>query len=367
MIFAHRDYARIRQRLTLFRFFMSPIVLAAVAFSPMAGWIDQIASISLEAPVWRAGVYFLSFFSILNFLELPLDFYSGYLIEKRFQLSNENVSQWAARWLKKFGLSLWIGFVLVLGLYALLVYGGLLWWLWAWAGFMAFSYGFGKLLPVIIIPLFYRFSRLEDSALRERIQRLVSRYRVRLEEVYAMDLSKTTKKANAAFMGFGRTRRVVLTDTLLSQFSADEIEAVVAHELGHCCNRDLWRQLANAALLSLITFWSISLIFPDLVSALGFSSIEDPRAMPLLFLIFSLFSMIFLPLQNTFSRYREKAADLFALEACRRPEAFISCMEKLGRMNLADPAPAAAYEWIFCDHPPIAKRVAFARDWARAA
>jgi STE24 endopeptidase len=164
-------------------------------------------------------------------------------------------------------------------------------------------------------------------------------------------------------MGMGKTKRVVLSDTLMEKFSHDEIETVVAHELGHFKHKDIWKQLSVGLFTSLAAFWIAFKLMNPLAETLGFEGVSDIAALPVLFLLFYLFSLILMPMQNGFSRWIERAADRFALEAYPRPEVFASCMNKLAEVNLADPNPSPLYEWLFFDHPSIGKRIQMARAW----
>ena len=204
-------------------------------------------------------------------------------------------------------------------------------------------------------------------SLRKRIFDLAKRFGLPVENIYSLNLSKTTKKANAAFMGLGKTKRVVLSDTLIEHFDGDEIETVVAHELGHFKHGDIWRNLSFGLLTSFLMFWIAFNSADSAAVALGYDEVGDVAAMPLLFLIFYGVMLVLIPLQNGFSRRLERAADRFALEASSKPQAFIPCMTKLGRLNLADPEPPRLVEWFFYDHPAISKRIQMAQEYTTRA
>jgi len=225
------------------------------------------------------------------------------------------------------------------------------------------SYIIGKLFPVFIVPLFYKYGKLENRELEERILRLAERFGLPVRNVYSLNLSKTTKKANAAFMGLGRTKRVVLSDTLIEHFTHGEIEAVLAHELGHFKHRDIWRLLGFGLVTSLAVFAAGFVGMNAMVRFFGMNAASDVSGLPLLFLVFYAVNLVLTPAMNAYSRSRERAADLFALKACENPDVFISCMEKLGAQNLADPAPPGWYERLFYDHPPIHKRIEMAKHY----
>ena len=298
-------------------------------------------------------------------VDFPLDFYAGFFLEHRYELSNHTLRSWFSDFLKRAVLSFGLSLILLIALYALIWRFPDHWWLLAWAGYAGVSYVLGKLFPVFIVPLFYRYSPVGDESLKKRICDLAGRYGMPVKNVYSLNLSRTTKKANAAFMGIGKTKRVVLSDTLLEQFSPSEIEAVLAHELGHFKHHDIWKQLGFGLSVSLLGFWIAFHTAGVWSNAFGYSGVQDIAGLPVLFLVFYLFSLVLMPLQNGFSRWMERAADRFALEACGQPGAFISCMEKLAAVNLADPSPHPLYEWLFYDHPAVGKRVAFAERWSK--
>ncbi len=360
------EYQLIRRRLSLFHLFLTPALLVILIAS---GWTfvmrrDAIALVG--SGDWGVvAVYFLLFSLFFLIFDLPVSFYSGFMLEHRFGLSNQNFRQWLADFGKKTLLSFALSLVLLEFLYLIIRSDPARWWLWAWAAYAFVSYVLGKLFPVLIVPLFYKYGKLEDRELETKVLALAARFGMPVGNVYSINLSKTTKKANAAFMGLGRTKRVVLSDTLIANFSHAEVEVVVAHELGHYKHVDVWRLLGLGLAASLVAFatgfWGVG----TLAARMGLTSAADVAGLPLLFLIFYFVNLALTPLMNGYSRRRERAADLFALEALRTPEAFIDCMKKLGEQNLADPEPPAWYEWFFYDHPSIPKRLAMAERWGK--
>ena len=315
----------------------------------------------------QAGAYYVFFFLFIWIFNVGLGYYSGFRLEEQYGLSNQKFGGWLSEFLKKSLLSFVFSLVLVLGLYFLIRSSRDFWWFSAWMAFAAVSYLLGQLFPVLIVPLFYRYSRVEDETLRERIFRLVKRFDLPLENVYSLNLSKTTKKANAMFAGLGRTKRLVLADTLIQNFTVDEIESVVAHELGHYKHRDIWRHLGFSLVTSLAGFLFVFFSFRWNWFRLGDVRLrpDDLAAFPFLYLLFYLFGLILIPLNNVFSRWLEKEADRFSLQACG-PAGFIPAMEKLAQLNLADPNPHPWVEWWFYTHPPISKRIQMGQTFAKA-
>ena len=360
-----KAYQREKQVLSLIGLVVNPCTLAVMALTPYSIFLRKTAT-SL-CPVWAGAfsLYFLFFSLSFLMLDLPLTFYSGYLLEKRYDLSNHTLAGWVKDTLKQSVLAFVISWLLLLALYALIGHQPRYWWWLAWAGFAFFSYGFGKLFPVFIVPLFYRYGSVESEPLKLRISQMAQRFGLAVDKIHSLNLSRTTKKANAAFMGMGKTKRVVLSDTLLEHFSEDEIEVVLAHEIGHYRHRDIWRMFFANLILSWISFWLISRVLPVWAPRVGFDGTGDMAGLPLLLLLFSFISLVTMPLIHGMSRWMETRADGFALEAtCNKP-AFIASMNKLAAVNLADPDPHPVYEWFFYDHPAIRRRIEFAESYIR--
>jgi STE24 endopeptidase len=356
-----KAYQKKKQVLTLFHLFLTPVILGVAVTTPLSSMFKSLALGMTQNLYLALSLYFIFFTLYMLVFDLPFSFYSGFILEHRFELSNQTFGAWFKDFAKKTLLSFAFSLLLIEALFALIWNQPFHWWLFAWAGYVAVSYGLGKVFPVLIVPLFYRYGKIETDSLRNRILALAARYGLPVENVYTLDLSKTTKKANAAFMGIGRTKRVVLSDTLLSHFTEGEIETVVAHEMGHFKHRDIWKQLGFGAATSLAAFWLVFRLIEPASQSFGLEGTADIANLPLLFLIFYFFGLVLLPVQNGFCRRLERAADRFALDACPDKDVFVSCLEKLGKVNLADPHPHPLYEWFFYDHPAIAKRIRMAQ------
>ena len=359
-----KAYQQKKEVLGFVHLLLSPVLLILFVMTPLSLWFKQYAVVLSPSFSMQLALYF-SFFSVFMLLwDVPLDFYSGFVLEHRFELSNQKFRTWFFDFLKKSVLSFLFSLALIEAFYALIRRFPDKWWLLAWGGFALVAYVLGRIFPVFIVPLFYKYGAVENESLKKRIFDLVARYGLTFKNICSINLSKTTKKANAAFMGMGKTRRVVLSDTLLQNFNEDEIETVVAHELGHCKHHDVLKYLIFSTLTSFFSFWLIFHWGNTSAYALKFDGISDPAAMPVLFLGFYLFHLILMPIQNGLSRMAERKADRFALEAFPKPGVFISCMEKLERQNLAHPDPHPVIEWFFYDHPATRKRIRMAEEWA---
>ena len=361
-----KEYQIIRRRLSLFQLVLTPALLGILIAS---GWTFGMRQNAVGlAGAHEAGVvavYFFLFSLFFLIFDLPLAFYSGFVLEHQFGLSNQSFGQWLLDLEKKTLLSFTLSLALLECLYLIIRVDHAHWWVWAWAAYAFVSYVLGKVFPVLIVPLFYKYGRLEDKELEAKVLKLAARFDMPVGNVYALNLSKTTKKANAAFMGIGRTKRVVLSDTLIRNFTHSEVEVVVVHELGHYKHCDVWRLLAFGLVVSLLAFAAGFGGMNALAPSLSLNSSADVAGLPLLFLIFYAVHLVLMPGMNGYSRRRERAADIFALKALETREVFIACMNKLGEQNLADPEPPAWYEWFFYDHPSIAKRIEMAKKWKK--
>ena len=306
----------------------------------------------------------------LELLTLPIAFWSGFLLEHRYQLSNQTFLAWLWHQVKGYLVGGPIGLVLLLGFYGFFWYTGAWWWLWATGGWLAATLVLGRLLPVVILPLFYKVTPLADANLLERLQRLAQGTGLAVAGVYRLHLSAETKKANAALAGLGRTRRVLLGDTLLENFTPEEIEVVFAHELGHHVHRHLVKMIVWSVVLASVSFWLADRVLRVLAPALGYPGLDglepfqDPAALPLLLLVFMLFGLAIMPVQNALSRFFERQCDRYALERTGRPDAYRSAFEKLARQNKSDPDPHPLVVWFLYDHPPIRERLAMAERFA---
>lgn len=296
----------------------------------------------------------------LELLTLPLDFYSGFVLEHRYQLSNQTFVGWLCQRLKGYAVGGVLGLLLVLGLYWVLWVTGPWWWLAATAGWLGVTLVLGRLLPVVILPIFYKVTPLDNPELADRLRKLTAGTSLTIQGVYELHLSAETKKANAALAGLGNSRRVLLGDTLLAQFTPEEIEVVFAHEVGHHVHRHLVKSIALSVVLSLAGFWLVDRVLTASAAWLGYTGIADPAALPLLLFVLAVFALALSPLQNALSRFYERQCDRYALERTHNRAAYRSAFIKLARLNKSDPDPNPLVALFFYDHPPIRERLAMA-------
>lgn len=304
-----------------------------------------------------AALYLLIVSLSYYVLAFPLNFYSSYVLEHNFSLSRQTITDWIKDQAKGGAIYYIISLILIALFYYMVgnfPYG---WWWMVSLAWIFFSLVLAKLTPVIIIPLFFKYKRLTDEPLRERIIRLAERMGVRILDVFEIDFSRKTLKANAAFVGMGRTRRVILADTLKDKYSGDEIEVILAHEFAHYKLKHLLKLILINSASTIAVLYLIFRTSGYLLGALGLNSLLDIAALPLLMIYLILFGIITQPLGNYISRCFETGADRMALSVTGNDEAFISMMNKLADQNLSDRNPHPLIKFFFFDHPPIDERI----------
>ena len=294
---------------------------------------------------------------ISSLLFAPVKYYTGFYLEHKYDLSNQTFLAWIWEGTKGVLVGGVIGLPILLLFFWVLNSFGDLWWL-VFATFMFFiSVILAQLVPIVIIPIFYKVSPIEDEELKGKIVKLANKVGMNVENVFKFDMSKNTKKANAAFTGLGKTKRIILGDTLLDGYSHDQIETVMAHELGHYKYKHIVKNLIIGTIFSFLTFYLIAVIYKFVLPYFGFSSIVEIAALPLLTLIGMLIGLIQQPISNIISRIFEYQADEYAIKSTNKRESFISTLEKLTDQNLGDKEPHPFVEWFFYSHPSIKNRI----------
>ncbi len=337
--------------------------LLAWVFTPLPVWLRD-AIHARTTLLWLSVPLFAFGFSLpYGLLTAPLTWYSGFVLPHRFGLSTQTFRAWLADQVKGLLISGVLGLVMLEVVYALLNAAPQTWWLWAAGVMLLFTVLLSNLAPVLIFPLFYKYQPLEDEELARRLTRLAERAGTKVRGVYSFDMSSKTVAANAALMGLGNTRRIVLGDTLLQHFSHDEIETVLAHELGHHVHHDILWGIAVQSALTVGGFWLADAVMRWGIAARGFLGLTDPAALPLFLLAMSLFGLVTMPLGNGWSRWRESLADRYALQTTRNRTAFIRAMTRLANQNLAEAQPPRWVEILLHSHPSIQRRVAMAEQF----
>ncbi len=362
-------YARIQRRLMLVDLALGTVYLIAWL---VFGWSAALKGILSQwtANEWYlVAAYGLVFGAGIYVLGLPLSYYSGFILPHRFELSNQTLIGWISDHVKSLLIGGLLGGFLLEVVYAILRATPDLWWLWVAGFLLVFNVLLANLAPVLLFPIFYKFVPLGDehADLAERLVRLAERAGARVQGVFKFDMSRRTKAANAALAGLGNTRRIILGDTLISEFSPDEIETVLAHELGHHVNKDIPIGIIIESLMTLIGLFLASLGLKWGVVIFGFSSTADIAALPVLALVMGAYGLITMPLGNAYSRWRERRADEYALQATSNGEAYASALTRLANQNLADADPEPWVEFLLYSHPALSKRIAMANATAPVA
>jgi STE24 endopeptidase len=316
-------------------------------------------------------VALLGFAAVLGLAEMvltaPLQFYSGFYLEHKYNLSNQTIRAWMWEGLKGFLVSIPIALPLLLALFFCLKSFGSMWWLPVGSVLFFLSVVLARLAPVLIFPLFYTFKPLPDGELRSTILRLCQSVGMSVEGVYVFDMSKNTKKANAAFTGIGKSKRIILGDTLVASFRDEEVETVFAHELGHYRLKHLWMMLGIGTVNSFLGLYLTAKAYEVSLPWFGFANLDQLAALPLLALWLGIYSLLTSPLSNAISRSHERAADRYAISLTKNGEAFANALNKLARINLAYVSPHPLVEFLFHSHPSIEKRLHAIRTAERSA
>jgi STE24 endopeptidase len=357
-----KQYARIHRRVWLWDTLASTIYLLAWLFfgwaKALAGWLRTFTSND-----WLLVLLFAVIFGgIASLLELPLGYYSGFLLPHRFGQSTQDFKSWVTDQLKNLLIAGPLGLIVLELVYLALRLTGGWWWLWTGAGMLVFTVILSNLAPVLIMPLFNKFVPLgeEHAELAERLMKLAERAHARVRGVFKFDMSKRTKAANAALTGLGNTRRIVLGDTLINEFSTEEIETVLAHELGHHVHKDIPILITFGTLSTLVGLFLASLALGWAARHFGFSGPSDIAGLPALGLVLGAFGLLTQPLDNAISRWRERLADEYALQSTGNARAFASAFVRLANQNLGEVDPEKWVVFMFYDHPPLGERIKMA-------
>jgi STE24 endopeptidase len=334
----------------------------------LRGWLVSTWSF-FENPWWLIPAYVFIFGGIFVLMDLPISYFGGFILPQRFGQSTQSLAGWISDQLKGILIGTPIGLLLLELFYLALRTAGGTWWLWAAGGLLIFNVLFSNLAPVLILPLFNRYVPLGDEHedLAKRLLRLAEFAHTKVQGVYTFDMSRRSKAANAALMGIGNTRRVVVSDTLVKEFTPDEIETVLAHELGHQVHGDIPILIAFGTVSTLVGLFLASQAMLWAVRFFGFAGIEDIAAFPALILVLGIYGLLTLPVDNAFSRWRESLADSYALTATGKNETFSTALVRLANQNLGEVDPDRWVVIMFYSHPPLAARIRAALDWKEGA
>jgi STE24 endopeptidase len=362
-----RRYNRIHRWLGVADFIIGTAFLIVLLVTGWTGWLRDLA-LRRGFQNYTVAIFFYLFFLLLigKVLGLGLDYY-GFRLEQKFQLSTQKLRSWLWDEAKGFLVGLVLAGIVVELLYFMIRESPQHWWFITWALFILLFVVLAQIAPVVLFPIFYKFEPLDNEDLRRRLVQLSEHAGTRVRGVYRWKLSEKSKKANAALTGLGSTRRIILADTLLDNYAPEEIEAVLAHELGHHVHRHILKSILVQAGTTLLGFWVANWVLHYTVDRHMFNleELSDFANLPLLALTATVLSLLLMPALNAYSRYNERQADRYAFESISSVEPFISSMNKLAQQNLAERTPSKWIEALFHSHPAISKRVAAAEAWGR--
>ena len=357
-------YHRLQRRASVLATVLTIFVLAVLLISGGSVAIRHTVSSWLGPSLVLTVIgYVAALALLLEVLQLPLAFYRGVTLERRYELSTQTTARWWIDHVKAGAISLVFATGAALLVLALIRWDPDRWWIFAASAFTVVLVLLAQLAPVVLLPLFYTITPLTRDALRERLVALADRAGTRIAGVFEWRLSDRTKKANAALAGIGRTRRILLSDTLLAEHSDDEIEVILAHELAHHVYRDIWSAIVVETVLIALGCYMADLALGTFAAGLGLEGKGDVAALPLLVLAAGAVSLALMPVSNALSRAHERRADRYALTMTRNAPAFITAMKRLSAQNLAEEEPSRLVQILFHTHPPISARIAAAREY----
>lgn len=309
------------------------------------------------------ALYVAVFSLLLDLVALPCAFYQGVTLERRYRVSTQAPAHWWRDRLQATGIGLLLRILEALVLTAILGWAPAYWWPLSAVTFSVLLVGLARVAPVRLMPLFYRFRPLNRPALAQRLLALADRARAGVVDVFEWQWSDRTGKAQAALVGLGGSRRILLSDTLLAEYSDDEIEVILAHELAHHVNGDIRVGLIVASLRIAAGFFVANVFMTLWAPAFGIAGLGDLAALPLIAAGVEVGMRALNPLAHALSRTHERRADRYALEMTRNPTAFVSAMKRLSAQNLIVETPSR-FSTFYRSHPSTSARIAAAREWA---
>jgi STE24 endopeptidase len=359
-----KRYEKEKRLLGLAAMSLSLVILLGFYFSGLSSWL---ANLQIgNSIIWTFLLYVLSFQLISVFLALPLSFYSGYIHEHKWNFSNHTVKSWLWEQAKGFLVGLILMFILLGLLFWIMAVYPQGWWLIAGLAFALVSVVLATIFPVVILPIFNKYTPVENKELTDALERILSEGGLRSSGFFKEDMSRQTKKENAFLAGLGKTRRVVLGDNLMKNMSVPEIESVIAHEVGHYRNRHIWKNLVIGTLEGVVGFFLLNLVMKSIFAQFLSSTSWNLTLFPVLVVLAGgISAFIFSPVSNAFSRYFEKKADRYALENIHDKKAFMTAMAGLADRNLANAYPQWWVKLLYYSHPPVGERLAMGESYKK--
>jgi len=352
-----KKYSKIKQTLSVIETVIMFAVLLVIILSGLNKTFEKI-SYGISENNYIAVLLFLGLVGMIEgVISFPLDFYSGYILEHKYNLSNQTLFRYFLEKGKSFLIGLLFGIPVLLVFYFILRNYPVSWWFIFSIFMFLFSVVIARIAPVIIFPLFYKFRQIDNESLKIKILEMCDKNNVQVKGIFTFDMSKNTKKANAAFTGLGKSKRIIIGDTLIENFTEDEIISVFAHELGHYKKRHIIKMIAFSTILTFAGLYITSFLYTKSLPLFHLDFVYSVSALPVLFLFLSIFGLVTSPLTNIQSRKYEWEADNFAVDIGKENSSFASALEKLAEQNLADKNPNKIIEFLFYSHPSLQKRI----------
>ena len=352
------EYTLAKGRLDQVQVTYNSVLLLLVLFSGVLPWGYQVFRQGLGGAAWGMAAFLFVTAVVLSLPGLPLDWYDQFHLEERFGFNTTTQKLWWLDRLKGLLLATVLGYPLLVLVLKLVEWTGACWWLWAWGALLGFQLLMLVLAPVLILPLFNKFTPLPEGSLRERLLKLADQTRFRARSIQVMDGSKRSRHSNAFFTGFGSFRKIVLFDTLIQQLAEPELAAVLAHEIGHFKKKHIPKTLAVSALGSLAGLYLVSLLAnqPWFYRSFGFAPGSIVPALLLFGLLSGVVTFWFSPLAHWWSRRYEYQADAFAAEVMAELGPLIGALRKLNEKNLSNLTPHPLYSGFYYSHPTLLER-----------
>ncbi len=358
-----KEYRETKYRLFFLREGIEVTILCLFIFSGIAATFGNHL-IGITGRWWLGAILFSGCLLALVWLvTFPLSLYSGYFHEHQYGLSNENIGGWLWNYAKGRLVSLVIMAPVGMGLLALIKWQPERWWIYGAICSGILSVVLVFLAPVVIAPLFHSFKPLEEGELKDRVLGLAKEAKLEVEDVLVMDASKRTKKVNAYFTGLATTKRIVLYDTLVEGSKDDEVELVLAHEIGHWKHNHIWKGISLALIGSFLILFIVNRTINWSEGRFGMETIDEVGVLALIFLIVGILGLVGMPVQNAISRYFERQSDWESLTLTDKPDIFIDVEKNLSIKNLSDVEPGRFIKWLLYTHPPVMERIKMALEY----
>jgi STE24 endopeptidase len=357
-----RHYLFDKTRLTVTEAVTVKVLFLAVLLSGLLPWLAEGLR---DVPELTAGLIFFALIGLAaGILGLPFDYYHAFVIEEKYGFNTKTFKTWASDTVKSLCLAIILGGTLLSILLLIIKVGGTLWWIWAWLAFFAFQVLISAMYPTAIAPIFNRFTPLEDRELAATIRRFAERQGLSVEGIYQMDATKRTRHTNAFLAGLGRTKRIVLFDSLLQSHEEDEIVAVLAHEVGHLKRHHIGKSLILIGGVTFVLFYVASQLMRGdvLYDSFGFSGTPVYVGLFLVFVLYAPLQFLISPLGLAISRTFERDADRYACMSLGDGTSLINALKRMARDNLSNLQPHPLFAWFNYSHPPLTERLTLLQE-----